>query len=122
MAAGFECVALQETRVRRKADGSNPLIMSGAYKVLFSGVAKIGEGPRLRGVGIALRKNYNILWSACPTDRLACLCTKFGDLTVAIISAYAPTEVNTALNEKQKFYEDLISLLKMYQENIKTNS
>ena len=48
-AAGFECVVLQETRVRRKADGSNPLIMSGAYKVLFSGVAKIGEGSYREG-------------------------------------------------------------------------
>ena len=119
---GFDVVAMQETRVRRKLDGTHPLYQFNDYNVLFSGVAKKGEGTTILGTGIAIRTRYPIMWSACPNDRLVCIFTRFSNTPIAIISAYGPTEINSDLDAKQKFYTDLKKLVasvpKEYQNNV----
>jgi exonuclease III len=109
--AGLMCAALQETRVRLRDDDSHPLICGDKYNVLCSGVAKKWNGPRHFGLGIALDKKYQILWSDCPTDRLICICTKIGDLLFTIISAYAPTNFDVDNLAATRFYIKLRELL-----------
>ena len=55
---GFDVVAMQETRVRRKLDGTHSLYQ---FNVLFRGVAKKGEGTRILGTCIAISTRYPIM-------------------------------------------------------------
>ena len=83
---------------------------------------KKDEGTRILGTGIAIRTRYPIMRSACPNDRTTCICTRFSNTPIAIISAYGLTEINSDIDAKQKFYNVLKNLLasvpKEYQNNV----